>query len=189
MIYLLLFLEFLKIGLFSFGGGYGMISMIKETVLGHGWLNEAELLDFIGIAESTPGPIAINMATFIGTSQGGVLGAIFATIGVVLPSFIIILVLAIILRNVIKSKPFVAIMEGIRPIIVGLIIGTGIIFLYGLIGLNDIFTPMIFDYRSLIIFIVLVIVAWAYPRIFKKAINPLLIIALSVFFGIVLFAF
>ncbi|NCA96867.1 MAG: chromate transporter [Bacteroidia bacterium] len=189
MIYLLLFLEFLKIGLFSFGGGYGMISMIKETVLGHGWLNEAELLDFIGIAESTPGPIAINMATFIGTSQGGVLGAALATIGVVLPSFVIILLLAIILKSVIKSKPFAAIMKGIRPVIVGLIVGTGAIFLYGLIGLADVYTPFVFDYHSLIIFAVLAIVAWAYPRIFNKPINPLLLIALSVFFGIVLFAF
>ena len=73
MIYLLLFLEFLKIGLFSFGGGYGMIAMMKETVLANDWLSEAQLLDFIGIAESTPGPIAINMATFIGTSQGGII--------------------------------------------------------------------------------------------------------------------
>ncbi|HQC32768.1 MAG TPA: chromate transporter, partial [Bacilli bacterium] len=85
MIYLLLFLEFLKIGLFSFGGGYGMISMMKETVLANNWLSEAQLLDFIGIAESTPGPIAINMATFIGTSQGGMLGGAIATIGVILP--------------------------------------------------------------------------------------------------------
>lgn len=189
MIYLILFLEFLKIGLFSFGGGYGMISMMKETVLSHAWLSEAQLLDFIGIAESTPGPIAINMATFIGSSQGGVLGATLATIGVVLPSFVIILLLAIILKNVIKSKPFMAIMNGIRPVIVGLIVGTGIIFLYGLTGLTDIYTPFVFDYHSLIIFAVLALVAWAYPRIFKKPINPLLLIAISVFFGIVLFAF
>ena len=189
MIYLLLFLEFLKIGLFSFGGGYGMISMMKETVLLHNWLSEAQLLDFIGIAESTPGPIAINMATFIGTSQGGILGAALATLGVVLPSFVIILLLAIILKNIIKSRPFVAIIAGIRPVIVGLIIGTGLIFVYGLIGLSDVYTPFVFDYRSLIIFVLLGVISLAYPRIFKKAINPLYLIAFSVFFGIVLFAF
>lgn len=189
MIYLILLLEFLKIGLFSFGGGYGMISMIKETVLSHNWLSEAELLDYIGIAESTPGPIAINMATFIGTSQGGILGGVLATIGVVLPSFIIILLLAIILKNIVKSRPFKAIMAGISPIIVGLIVGTGLIFVYGLIGLSDLYTPFTFDYRSLIIFAVLAVIAIAYPRIFKQQINPLILIAFSVFFGIALFAF
>ncbi|MFA5421984.1 MAG: chromate transporter [Bacilli bacterium] len=188
MIYLILFLEFLKIGFFSFGGGYGMISMIKETVLVRGWLTEAQLLDFLGIAESTPGPIAINMATFIGTSQGGILGGAIATFGVVLPSFFVILILAIILKKVIKSRPFTAIMSGIKPVIVGLIIGTGIIFLYGLIGLESA-AIFAFDYRSLIIFAVLFVISISYPRIFKKGLNPLLLIAFSIFFGIVLFAF
>lgn len=186
MIYLLLFLEFLKIGLFSFGGGYGMLSMMKETVLGHGWLSEAQMLDFIGIAESTPGPIAINMATFIGTAQGGILGGAIATIGVVLPSFIIILLIAMVMKNILKSKPFQAIMGGIRPVIVGLIVGTGLIFTYNLFGLKDVSTYT-FDFRSLIIFIVLAAIYVTYPRIFKKRINPLILIAFSIFFGIVLF--
>ncbi len=187
MIYLILFLEFLKIGFFSFGGGYGMLSMMKETVLAYDWLSEAQMLDFIGIAESTPGPIAINMATFIGTSQGGMLGGALATLGVVLPSFIIILLLAIILKNIIKSKPFQAIISGIRPVIVGLIIATGLIFAYSLIGLKDVST-FAFDYRSLIIFGVLAVISIAYPRIFKRQVSPLLLIAFSVFFGIILFA-
>jgi len=68
MIYLQLFLSFLKIGAVSFGGGYGMISLIREEVFRHGWLTEAELLDFIAVAESTPGPIAVNIATFVGSS-------------------------------------------------------------------------------------------------------------------------
>ena len=85
MIYLSLFLTFLKIGTFSFGGGYGMISVIRDECLSIGWLNEEQLMNFIAVAESTPGPIAINMATFVGSSQGGLLGAIVATAGVVLP--------------------------------------------------------------------------------------------------------
>ena len=91
MIYLELFLHFLKIGAVSFGGGYGMISLIRETVLENGWLTENEFLSFIAVSESTPGPLAVNMATFIGSSQGGVAGSFFATLGVILPSFIIIL--------------------------------------------------------------------------------------------------
>ncbi len=187
MIYLLLFIEFLKIGLFSFGGGYGMLSMMKETVINRNWLSEAQMLDFIGIAESTPGPIAINMATFIGTAQGGILGGAIATLGVILPSFVIILLIAIILKNILQSKPFQAIMAGIRPVIVGLIVGTGLIFTYGLIGLKDVST-FSFDYKSLIIFVILAAITLAYPRIFKKRVNPLILIAFSIFFGIVLFA-
>ena len=73
MIYVQLFLNFLMIGALSFGGGYGMISLVRETVLSHGWLTESEFLSFIAVSESTPGPLAVNMATFIGSSQGGLL--------------------------------------------------------------------------------------------------------------------
>ena len=97
MIYLQLFLNFLMIGALSFGGGYGMISLVRETVLRHGWLTEAEFLSFVAVSESTPGPLAINMATFIGSSQGGFPGALIATLGVVLPSFFIILLIAAVL--------------------------------------------------------------------------------------------
>ena len=99
MIYLLLFLEFLKIGLFTFGGGYAMIPLIRETVVARMWLTENEFYDFIGICESTPGPIAINMATYVGSTQAGFLGAVCATIGVILPSFIIIILIASILKH------------------------------------------------------------------------------------------
>ena len=92
MTYLILFLTFFKIGLVSFGGGYAMISMIRQECLAMGWLTE---LNFIAISESTPGPIAVNMATFIGSSQGNILGAACATLGVVLPAFIIMLIIAI----------------------------------------------------------------------------------------------
>ena len=94
MIYFKLFLTFLEIGAVSFGGGYGMISLIREAVLSNHWLTESEFINFIAVSESTPGPLAVNMATFIGSSQGGVLGSLLATLGVVLPSFVIILLIA-----------------------------------------------------------------------------------------------
>lgn len=81
-----LFLAFFKIGAFTFGGGYGMVSLVQETVLSNGWLSESEFMNFIAVSESTPGPLAINMATFIGSTQGGILGSLLATTGVVLPS-------------------------------------------------------------------------------------------------------
>ena len=89
MILLDLFLTFLKIGAVSFGGGYGMLALIREECLLHGWLTEEELLNFIAVSESTPGPIAVNLATFIGSSQAGFWGALLATLGVILPAFCI----------------------------------------------------------------------------------------------------
>ena len=99
MIYLKLFLNFLMIGALSFGGGYGMVSLVRETVISNGWLTESEFLNFIAVSESTPGPLAVNMATFIGSTQGGILGSFLATLGVVLPSFVIILLIAAVLKN------------------------------------------------------------------------------------------
>ena len=104
MIYLRLFLNFLMIGVLSFGGGYGMVSLVRETVLSNGWLTENEFLNF-PISESTPGPLAVNMATFIGSTQGGILGSFVATLGVVLPSFLIILLIASALKNLMKYAP------------------------------------------------------------------------------------
>ena len=104
MILLKLFSSFFIIGLVSFGGGYGMISLIRETVIKNGWLTEGELMSFIAVSESTPGPIAVNMATFIGSSQAGILGAFLSTLGVVLPSFIIILIIAAVLKNLLKYR-------------------------------------------------------------------------------------
>lgn len=97
-----LFLTFLKIGAFTFGGGYGMVSLVRETVISNGWLTESEFLNFIAVSESTPGPLAVNMATFIGSTQGGILGSFLATLGVVLPSFVIILLIAAVLKNLMK---------------------------------------------------------------------------------------
>ena len=114
MIYLKLFLTFLQIGAFSFGGGYGMISLIREKVLMHGWLTEEEMLNMIAVAESTPGPIAVNMATFVGSSQGGFLGAILATLGVVLPSFAIIYIISVFLDNFLELTLIANAFKGIK---------------------------------------------------------------------------
>ena len=99
MIYLKLFINFLIIGTLSFGGGYGMISLMREIVLSNHWLSEDMFMSFVAVAESTPGPLAVNLATFVGSSQGGFLGAFFATLGVVLPAFIILLLIAAVLKN------------------------------------------------------------------------------------------
>ena len=90
MVLIKLFLDFLKIGAFTFGGGYAMIAMIQAEAERQGWLTQEELVDFVALSESTPGPLAVNMATFVGIRTGGIPGAVIATLGIVLPSFIII---------------------------------------------------------------------------------------------------
>ncbi|SEK63262.1 chromate transporter [Ruminococcus sp. YRD2003] len=121
MVLIKLFLAFLKIGAFTFGGGYAMIAMIQAEAERHGWLTQEELVDFVALSESTPGPLAVNMATFVGIRTGGVLGAIIATLGIVLPSFIIILIIAKCFEKYKKSKAVGGIMSGLKPAVVGMI--------------------------------------------------------------------
>lgn len=119
-----LFWTFFKIGLFTFGGGYAMLPLIISAVLEHQWLSMERLIDFVAIAESTPGPLAINMSTFVGIEENGLLGALFATLGVVLPSFAVILIVARIYQAFQSSKVVKGVMYGIRPATVGLILAS-----------------------------------------------------------------
>lgn len=184
MIYLYLFLEFFKIGLFTIGGGYAMIPLMRETVLNYKWMEEETFYDFLGISESTPGPIAINMATFIGYSEGGFFGAFVATLGVVLPSFIIILLVASILKKLIKNKHFQAFMDGVKPVVLGLILSTGVILM-----INSLFVispdASSFNLPSIIIMLALVILFLLFKFIFKKKLSNILLIAISACLGIV----
>ena len=188
MIYLQLFLTFLEIGAFSFGGGYGMISIVREKVLSHGWLTEDEILNIIAVSESTPGPIAINMATFVGSTQGGVLGSILATFGVVLPAFCIILMISAILRNFLKYKGVQAFLGGVRPAVVGLILATSInMFLTSIVGLSGIGSGIPFDPKGLIIFGILVGVGYFGKKVLKKKPSPILMILISAVLGMVMY--
>ena len=101
-----LFIEFFKIGLFTFGGGYAMIPLVREVVLKYNWMSEETFANFIGVCESTPGPIAVNMATFVGSTVEGFFGSVLATLGVVLPSMIIIILILTLLRTLIQNKHF-----------------------------------------------------------------------------------
>ena len=121
MIYWELFRIFFMIGAFTFGGGYAMIARVQQQVVAQGWMGAEALVDFVAIAESTPGPIAVNLATFVGAQMGGVLGAVCATIGVVLPSFVVILLVARCYAAFCKSKWVKGIMSGLKPAVVGLI--------------------------------------------------------------------
>ena len=187
MIYLQLFLEFLKVGALSFGGGLGMISLIHDTCVGSGWLTESELLNMIAIAESTPGPIAVNIATAIGFNQAGIFGAACATLGVVLPSFIIICIIAALFNKLSNNKYFIIILSGITPIILGIIIIMIIkitcINIFGSFSSSGDFS---FNVKAFIITLVLLLISFIYKNIFKKKISPILLILISIVVGIVI---
>ncbi len=189
MIYLELFLTFLQIGAFSFGGGYGMISLIREKVLMYGWITEEELLNMIAVAESTPGPIAVNMATFVGSSQGGFLGALLATFGVVLPSFVIILLVAALIRNILKYRGVKAFLGGIRPCVVGLILATAItMFMRTALAIGGIGDTPTVDIKGIIIFAILLTTTAVSKLVFKKKPSPILLIILSAGIGMLMYS-
>ena len=169
MIYFHLFLTFFEIGMFTFGGGYAMISLIRDKALAYGWLTEEELLNMIAVSESTPGPIAVNMATFVGSTQGGILGSLAATIGVVLPSFIIILLISSLLRNLLKYKGVQAFLRGVRPCVIALILATAITMaLSVLLNFTTLAGGVSPDLRGIIILTILVAIALAFKKIKKK---------------------
>ena len=189
MIYLQLFLTFLEIGAFSFGGGYGMISLMREKALMHGWLSEEELLNMIAVAESTPGPIAVNMATFVGAAEGGILGSIVATLGVVLPSFVIILLIAALIKNLLKFAGVKAFLGGIRPAVVGLILATAVTMLMkAVLNFSSVGDAVAVDVRDVIILAALVTIAFAAKLIFKKKPSPILMIVISAGLGILMYS-
>lgn len=190
MIYLQLFLEFLKIGLFTFGGGYAMIPLIKETVFKYGWINEDHFLDMIGLSEVTPGPIAINMATFIGNEQGGFLGAVLATIGVILPAFIIMLVISILLKKFMKNRFVQASLGGVKSVAIALIASSALILLSDLLFpislVNNQFS-ISFNLDYLKIFVLIIAGYFLLKLVLKKKPSPIITILMSMVIGLIYF--
>ncbi len=190
MIYLELFYVFFLIGLFTFGGGYAMIPMIQSEVVSRGWISASMLTDFIAISEVTPGPFAINISTFVGAHVGGVLGAICSLIAVVLPSFIIILIIALILNKFMSSRYVKGALNGVKPIVVGLILSTALFLFIKIIffGGNELDSEFVFDLKSLTLFFILCILCLAYRKVTQKKINPIGLLILSACLGIIIFS-
>lgn len=181
MIFLDLFWAFFKIGAFTFGGGYAMLPLIEAEVEAHGWMTTAELVNFIAVSESTPGPFAVNIATYVGTETAGPLGALCATLGVVLPSYVIILLVAKAYDKFRSSRVVAGCMSGLRPAVVGLIAAAAVsvgqtVFFSGEISLAAVAgAPFL---ASLAIFVLALVL------LFKKDLHPIKIIALSAALGI-----
>lgn len=185
MIYLELLLGFLKVGCFSFGGAYAAIPLIRDVVLSYGWINDEMLSYMIAVSESTPGPIMINMATYVGASQAGFPGALIATFAVALPAFLIILLVTALMTKVIKNKYVQAVLGGLKPCMVGIILAVGVwmiiqnVFPGGFMG---------FDLRALILTVILGVAFFGSRKVLKKGIPPIMLIGISAVLGIIAYA-
>ena len=183
MMYLDLFLGFLKVGCFAFGGAYGAIPLIQDVVMSYGWINDEMFTYFVAVSESTPGPIMVNLATYIGSQQGGLLGAILATLGVVLPSFIIILVLTALLKTFLKNPYVQAVIHGIKPCIIGVVLATGVYMIFKNCFLkNGVFA---LDLVSFTITVALFVVSYVYKKKNKNQLSPILLIVISAAMGVI----
>lgn len=185
MIYLELLLGFLLVGCFSFGGAYGAIPLIKEVVMSYGWVSEDMFAYFVAVSESTPGPIMVNLATYVGSSQGGFLGALIATTSVVTPAFLIILLIVSILKKALDNPYVQAVLNGIEPCIIGIIFATGLVMM--LENIVPDFTNFKVDVVAVIITIVLLAVSVVYKRIRKKPFSPIMLIMTAAVLGIILY--
>lgn len=183
MILLKLFAEFFKVSCFTFGGAYGAIPLIRDMVLRNGWIDEARLSDMIAISESTPGPIMVNLATYIGHHQGGFLGSLLATAAVVLPAYLVIILVTVILKNVIGNRYVQAVLRGLKPCVVGIVLAMGVYMtVRGCLGASG--GP---DLRAMGITVALLAVMLGYRVTAKKELSPILLICISGLLGILVY--
>ena len=187
MILLDLFIGFLRVGCFAFGGAYGAIPLIREIVLEYGWLTDEAITYMIAVSESTPGPIMVNMATYVGSSQAGLLGALLATFAVVLPAFVIILLVMVLLRNVLKNKYVQAVLRGMKPCVIGIVLATGLHMI--LKNCLPIEAGSAFDGRDLAMTAVLAAVMFGAKPLVKKKVSPILLIVIAAVLGAVVYSF
>lgn len=185
MILLELFWGFFKVSCFTFGGGYGAIALIRDLVLSNEWLDEELLTYMIAVGESTPGPIMVNLATYIGSAKAGFWGAAVATFAVVLPAFIIILLITALLQNVIKNPYIQAVLRGLKPCVIGIILATGCyMILHNCFTLNKETTVSI---RAVIVTAVLFGVKFVYRHLKKKKMSPIMLIMISALIGMMVY--
>ena len=182
MIYLELLLGFLQVGCFAFGGAYGAIPLIRDVVLGYGWMDDEALTYMIAISESTPGPIMVNMATYIGSSQGGFWGAVIATTAVVLPAFCIILLVMVLLNSILDHPYAKAVLRGLKPCIIGIILATGTEMILG-----NCLPKAAPDWKALGLTAVLAVILFGSKYGLKKKLSPISLICIAAVLGIVVY--
>lgn len=183
MILLDLFIGFLKVGLFSFGGAYAAIPLIREVVLSYGWLSEDTFSYMIAVSESTPGPIMVNLATYVGSSQAGLLGAAIATFAVVLPAFFIIVLVMIMVRALLQHPYVRAVLDGLTPCVVGIVLAIGCAMVAG----NCFGAEEGLDFRAVGITAVLITILLWYKHRKKKKLSPITLILIAGVLGIIIY--
>lgn len=185
MIYLDLFLGFLRVGCFAFGGAYGAIPLIRDVVLSYDWLTDETLSYIIAVSESTPGPIMVNLATYVGSAQAGLAGAVIATLAVVLPSFLIILLVMTLLKTFLDNPYVQALLQGLKPCIIGIILATGI-YMTGNHCISA-SSPGSLDMRAAFLTVILAALVFGMKPLGRKKLSPITLIGLSACLGIVVF--
>ena len=184
MIYLKLFWDFFKVSCFTFGGAYGAIPLIRDMVLGNGWITDERLTYMIAVSESTPGPIMVNLATYIGSEQGGFWGSLVATVGVVLPAYLVIMLIIALLGNFMKNPWVQAVLRGLKPCVVGIVCATG---LYMVIRNLLPAGGVSFDIPAAVITGVLAGIMVLYPKITGKKLSPIALILCAGVLGVVVY--
>ena len=180
-----LLIGFLKVGMFAFGGGYAAVPLIRDVVLSYGWLDQDMLTNMIAVSESTPGPIMINLATYVGSTQGGIPGALIATLAVILPSFIIILIIVKLEKKLLKNRYIQAVLSGVKPCVIGIIGATGAYMI-----LQHVFTALpggTVDIIALAVTAVLAMIYFGSRKITKRGISPIALIGISALAGVLVY--
>ena len=185
MIYLELLIGFLTVGLFSFGGAYAAIPLIRDVVLSYGWLDDEALANMIAVSESTPGPIMVNLATYVGCIKAGIPGGIIATAAVVLPAFLIILLIMVLLKNALGNRYVKAVIGGLKPCIIGIIGATGFFMI-----LSSCITPLTqegADFRPVLITVILALFYYGSRKFLKNKVSPIMLIVTSAVLGVAVY--
>lgn len=185
MIYLDLLIGFLKVGCFAFGGAYAAIPLIRDVVLSYGWLTDAELSYMIAVSESTPGPVMINLATYVGSSQGGVLGSLLATLAVAFPAFVIIWLVLVVLKSFLARPSVQGVLGAVKPAVIGIILATGLEMAISSVCHMEAFLAV--DYKASIIAgtVAAAVIAWRLIK--KKKASPIGLIILSALLGVLVY--
>ena len=185
MIHLDLLIGFLKVGLFAFGGGYAAVPLIRDVVLSYGWIDQDMLTNMIAVSESTPGPIMINLATYIGSSQAGITGALTATLAVILPSFFIILIIVMMEKRLLNNPYIQAALSGLKPCVSGIIGATGVYMVMKYLFSS--FPGGTFDFTAAAITAGLALVYFGSGKIMKRGLSPVALIGIAALAGVLIY--
>jgi len=184
MIYLDLLIGFLEVGLFSFGGAYAAIPLIRDVVLAHGWMDDEMLSYMIAVSESTPGPIMVNLATYIGSNKGGLSGAVIATAAVVLPAFFIILLIMVLAKSLTKNPYVLATLQGLKSCVIGIILATGV---YMILSNCYVKAGSRVDITAVFLTCGLAAVYFGSRKVTKNGLSPIGLICLAAVLGVMVY--